>query len=281
MIVEFIAGLVSGSLALMADAGHMLSDVAALGLSLFAMRISSRPPTRRRTYGFQRVEVLAALMNGATLIAIAILIAIEAVQRFSNPPEVQGKLMMLVAVGGLCLNLISLGMLHRSRNESLNLRGAFLHILTDALGSIGAILAGVAVWAFSWNWADPLISLLIAALVAWSSWDLVKQAVAVLMEEAPGAVNVEDLEIALVRQADVLAVHDLHVWSITTDMTAMSAHMVVGEALTAGERDRLLAEVRDVVKMEFGIAHATIQIETNGLDEHYCGKESADGRCHS
>jgi cobalt-zinc-cadmium efflux system protein len=186
MVAETIGGLLTNSLALLADAGHMLSDAAALALSLFAIWLANRPAGSRFTYGYYRSEILAALVNGATLVAISIFILVEAFERMRQPPEVQGALMMAIATGGLVINLIGLRILSAGRSQSLNLRGAWLHVLTDALGSIGAIGAGLFIWVFGWAWADPAASVLIGLLVIYSSWSLLKETVAVLMESAPG-----------------------------------------------------------------------------------------------
>jgi cobalt-zinc-cadmium efflux system protein len=213
---EVIGGLWSGSLALLADAGHMLSDAAALGLTLLAMRFAQRTPTPERTYGFHRAEILAALANGATLVAIAIFIFFEAYARFRNPPEVQGGLMFAVAVGGLGVNLIGLWLLRGNHAHDLNVRGAWFHVLTDALGSMQAIAAGALIWAFGWFWVDPLASVLIGLLVIYSSWSLIRQSVSVLMEGTPCHITMDAVDRAPKEVETVGDVHDLHIWSITS-----------------------------------------------------------------
>jgi cobalt-zinc-cadmium efflux system protein len=257
MLVEVAGGLLSGSLALLADAGHMLSDVAALALSLFAMRLATRPPTARRTYGYHRAEILAALANGAALVAIAVLIVREAVARFVQPTEVRASLMLAVAAGGLLVNLASLALLHRDRGASLNLRGAWLHVLTDALGSVQAIAAGALIALFGWRWADPLASILIALLVAFSAWGLVRESVSILMESVPHGLDLEALGRALRAVEGVAGVHDLHVWTITSGFVSVSAHVHV----TPGAEAAVLACVTDLLAHEFGITHSTIQVE--------------------
>jgi cobalt-zinc-cadmium efflux system protein len=227
MVAEVVGGLVANSLALLADAGHMLTDVAALGLSLFAMWAAQRPVTRERTYGYHRLEILAALSNGVTSIAIAILILVEAVRRWRNPPAVAGGLMLLIACGGLVVNLVALRLLRGGRRESLNVRGAWLHVLADALGSVQVIAAGALIAAFGWRWADPTASVLIAILVAYSSWGLLRDAVGVLMEGAPGGLDVDEVGNAIMATPGVRALHDLHVWTITSGFVALSAHVVV------------------------------------------------------
>jgi cobalt-zinc-cadmium efflux system protein len=265
MIAEVVGGLLAGSLALLADAGHMLSDVVALGLSLFAIRFARRPPDPRRTFGYYRAEILAALANGATLLAISVYIFIEAFRRFRHPVDVHGAVLMGIAVGGLLVNLAGLWILSGGRGESLNVRGAWLHVLTDALGSVGAIVAGVLVWTLNWNWADPAISVLIGLLVIYSAWSLLKESVAVLMESTPGRIDVDELRDAMRAVPGVQAVHDLHVWTITSGMDSLSAHVVT--AAHAAERRALLEELRKVVHERFRIDHVTIQLEPGGFEE--------------
>jgi cobalt-zinc-cadmium efflux system protein len=259
MVAEAIGGWLTGSLALLADAGHMLSDVAALGLSLFCMSMARRPPTSKRTYGYHRMEILAALANGAALVAISVFVLAEAVQRLRRPAAVDAPAMMAIAVGGLLVNLAGLWILRRGRDESLNVRGAWLHVLTDALGSVQAIAAGVLIWAFGWQWADPAASILISLLVVYSAWSLLKEATAVLMESAPPHMDVDEMRDAMMGVPGVLEVHDLHVWTITSGLDSLSAHVVVEE----GRFDcDLLAEIRSALHDRFGLHHMTVQIET-------------------
>jgi len=267
MGAEVAGGLLTNSLSLLADAGHMLSDAAALALSLFALWIAdSRPPGPLRTYGAYRAEILAALANGAALVLIALLVAVEALGRLRDPPAVAAPGMVAVAAGGLVVNVVALFVLHGSRHDSLNMRGAWLHVLSDALGSVQAIAAGVLIWAFNWRWADPLASLLIAVLVVASAWRLLKEAIAVLMEAPPGHIDVERVREAMLAVACVADVHDLHVWSIATGFDCLSAHVVAdGER----ERDPLLDELRRMLHDRFGIEHITIQLEPLGFVEHH------------
>lgn len=264
MVAEVIGGLLTNSLALLADAGHMLSDAGALALALFALWAAQRPATSSHTYGYYRTEILAALINGATLVAVALYIFVEAYQRLGELPEVQGALMMSIATGGLLINLIGLWILNAGRSESLNVRGAWLHVLTDALGSVGAIVAGGLIWAFGWNWADPMVSILIGVLVLYSSWALLKETVAVLMEGAPGHIDVDKVRSAIQGVSGVRAVHDLHVWTITSGMVALSAHVVVEKGQFG---QRTLRSVRECLRKQFGIDHTTIQLEEEGLAE--------------
>lgn len=264
MVAEVVGGIVTNSLALLADAGHMLSDAGALGISLFALWIAQRPPTARRSFGYYRTEILAALVNGATLVAISIFIFAEAWTRFREPPEVLGALMMWIAVGGLLVNVLGLVILRAGREASLNVRGAWLHVLTDALGSVGAIAGGAAIWAFGWKWADPLVSVLIGLLVMFSSWNLLRETVSVLMESAPGHIDVDAVRAAMLDIPEVEEVHDLHVWSITSDLIALSAHACVPDDRPV---DPVLAAIRHEMHARFGIDHVTVQIERQPCGE--------------
>lgn len=275
MIAEAVGGWLTNSLALIADAGHMLSDAGALALSLFAIWIGQRPPNAQRTYGYQRTEILAALANGATLVAISLLIFVQAYQRFSSPPEVAGGLMMGIAGGGLVVNLLGLWILNSGRHENLNVRGAWLHILTDALGSVGAIVGGLLIWSFGWYWADPAVSVLIGILVIYSSWALLKETVVVLMEEAPRNINVDLVRESMMRIDGVADVHDLHVWSITSGMVALSSHL----RASAGDERRVLGEISGALRERFGIEHTTIQIDPEGYEDSerfLCQESSAN-----
>lgn len=264
MLAEVVGGLLTNSLALLADAGHMLSDAGALALSLFAIWLAGRPAGSQHTYGYYRTEIFAALVNGATLVAISIFIFVEAFQRIGEPPEVQGALMMGIAIGGLVINLVGLRILNAGRDESLNVRGAWLHVLTDALGSVGAITAGALIWLFDWRWADPVASIVIGLLVIYSSWSLLTKTVGVLMESAPGGIDVDEVQWALRSIEGAEAVHDLHVWTITSGMVSLSAHMLSARGARAAE---ILREARIVLRRDFGIDHVTLQIEPAGFEE--------------
>ncbi|RMD84604.1 MAG: cation transporter [Candidatus Dadabacteria bacterium] len=264
MIAEIIGGIVANSLALLADAGHMFSDVAALGLSLFALRVATRPPTSTQTYGYYRAEILAALANGSALVVLSIFIVLEAVERLAAPPAVDGPLMLAVACGGLSMNLVGLKILGHESGDSLNVRGAWLHVLSDALGSLGAIASALLVWIAGWRWADPAASVLIALFVVYSAWMLLKETVSVLMEAAPGHIDVDEVRDAMAALPGVLEVHDLHVWTITSGLESLSAHVVAEPGVG---HQALLAELRDVLAHRFGIRHVTIQIEGAGFEE--------------
>lgn len=258
MGLEVAGGILSGSLALLADAGHMLSDAGALGITLFAMRLARRPPTARRTFGYYRAEILAALVNGATLIAIAILIAVEAYGRFWQPIQIAAGVMLWVAIGGLAVNGLGLWILNDSRGGGLNERGAWLHVLTDALGSVQVIIAAGLIWVFGWSWIHPVASVLIAVLVVYSAWSLVRHSVSVLMESVPGDVDVDVIRHTLLGLPGVGDVYDLHVWSITSGLTALSAHIELTED---GAHHDVLEAARQVLGSTFAIHHSTIQID--------------------
>jgi cobalt-zinc-cadmium efflux system protein len=264
MVAEIVGGYLADSLALLADAGHMFSDAAALGLSLFAAWISLRPPTPQHSYGYYRAEILAALANGATLIAISILIFIEAARRLGSPQPVEGPLMLGIAAGGLVINLIGLAILHSGKDESLNIHGAWLHLLTDALGSVAALVAGGLIWRFGWNWVDPVASILIGLLVIYSSWNLLKQAIAILMESTPPHLDVDAVRSAMIVAPGVCGVHDLHIWTITSGMESLSAHVVL---LPGHEAHAALVSLRRILHERFSIDHITIQIEPASQDE--------------
>jgi cobalt-zinc-cadmium efflux system protein len=234
-----------------------------LGLSLFAIWIAKRPPTPEHSYGYYRAEILAALANGATLVAISILVFIEAIKRIGSPPEVEGPLMMAIAGGGLLVNLAGLAILHSGRGESLNVHGAWLHLLTDALGSVAALVAGGLIWQYGWNWVDPLASIAIGILVIYSAWGLLKEAITILMERTPGQIDVDQVRSTLAATPGVCGVHDLHIWTITSGMISLSAHVV----LTAGHSaDAALESMRHALHEQFGIDHMTVQVESPGED---------------
>jgi cobalt-zinc-cadmium efflux system protein len=259
MVAEVVGGILANSLALLADAGHMLSDVGALALSLFAIWIAQKPATPQHTYGYYRTEILAALANGATLVAISLLIFMEAYDRLADPQPVVGKTVMLIAAGGLLVNLSGLWILHGGKDESLNVRGAWLHLLTDALGSVGAILGGVLIWAYGWYWADPVVSVAIGLLVIYSAWDLVKESVSVLLEGTPAHIDLAAVRAAMLEVEGVEEVHDLHVWTITSGMEAMSGHVVVRHGSRPNEE--VLTKLHRVLHDRFRLDHLTIQIE--------------------
>jgi len=264
MVAEIVGGVVTNSLALLADAAHMLGDAGALGLALFALWFARRPATAKHTYGFYRTEILAALANGATLVAIAISIIVEAYGRFRAPPAVRAELMLVIASGGLVVNAVSLWMLHDHDHASLNVHGAWVHVLTDALGSVQAVVAGVLLWTRGWRWVDPLASVLIALLIVFSAWELLRAATSVLMESAPGHIDVDEVRDAILATPGVGAVDDLHVWTITSGLEALSAHVLVCDDHPPRA---LLRDIREMLRARFRIDHVTIQVETEACNE--------------
>jgi cobalt-zinc-cadmium efflux system protein len=257
MVAELIGGWLSNSLALLADAGHMFGDAAALALALFAIWMAQKPATAKRTFGYYRAEILAALVNGAALLAIAAFIVVEAWERFRQPADVRAPLMIAIAAGGLVINLIGLWVLSSGRSASLNLRGAWLHVLSDALGSIQAVVAGLLILWLGWTWVDPLASVLIAVLVAFSAWSLLRESVAVLMEGTPAHIDAAEVRQALRDHPRVCSVHDLHIWTITSGLDSLSVHVVV----EVNPPPALLAELQQLLADRFGLEHVTIQLE--------------------
>lgn len=265
LVVEFFGALYTHSLALLADSGHLLTDVGALGLSFFAMRFSARRATAKKTYGFYRVEILAALINGVLLVLISLGIFFEAYHRLANPPEIKADWMLVVATGGLIANLTSAYLLSRGQGENLNVRGAFFHVMSDVMGSLGAIIASLAIIFGGYRIADPLMSAAVAVLIMSSSWILIRDAVDVLLEGTPAHINIVSLREQLRRVGGVGSIHDLHVWTLTSGVLAMSCHVVAGE--DSFNRTEILTCLRTVAKEHFHIDHTTIQIEDANAPE--------------
>jgi cobalt-zinc-cadmium efflux system protein len=259
MLVEFAAGLWTGSLALVADAGHMLADAGALALALFASWIAARPPTPEKTYGYYRAEILAALVNAVVLLVVAGIVLYEAWRRILAPSPVLGVPMAMVAAAGLAVNVTGAWLLHRGARESLNVRAAYLEVLSDALSSLAVLVAAAVVIMTGLTIADPLASAAIALLIVPRTWGLLRQAVNVLLEGTPAHLELTEIEAAMTRVAGVRRVHDLHVWTLTSGREAMSAHVVVADVR---ESERLLASLHAVLHARFGIDHTTIQLET-------------------
>lgn len=275
MVAEAVGGWWTGSLALLADAGHMLTDVAAIGLALLAIWFGSRPATPSKTFGYYRLEILAALINGVALVVISLLIFYEAAKRFSAPPEIRSHAVILVASGGLIINLICAWILRRSHEIDLNMRGAWLHVINDALGSVAAIVAGILMAVFGWYVADPLMSILIGFLIVWSSWRLIREATNVLLEGTPAHINLAAVEDAILKTTGVQDVHDLHVWTITSGREALSAHVIHATSVSQVE---LLKELRVKLNDRFGVDHLTIQMETSNFEDetfHFCHSGTA------
>lgn len=261
MVAEVIGGLITGSLALLADAGHMLSDSASLALALFAFWLSGRPATPEWSFGYKRAEILAALANGVALVAIAIWIFVEAYRRFSDPPEILGGWMMVVAVIGLIVNIIGVFILSRSEGDSLNLQGALRHVLADVAGSVGAITAALIIIFTGWRYADPVVSVVIGVLVLASSWTLLRDSVSILLEASPPGIDPNEVGNTLVATEGVHEVHDLHIWTITSGFPALAAHVLVGKEENCHERRR---DLEKILEKDFGIEHTTLQVDHLG-----------------
>ncbi|MBA2627810.1 MAG: cation transporter [Gemmatimonadales bacterium] len=260
MIVEAIGGWVSGSLALLADAGHMLTDVAALSLSLLTAWIALRPADDRKTYGYMRWEILAALLNGAALIGIAIWVVVEAFHRLSDPPAVRSGLLLAVAGAGLIANIAALALLHGAHRHSLNTRGAYLHVVGDLLGSVAALVAGAVIALTGWTPIDPILSVAMALLILVGAWRLVRESTDILLEAVPRGVSMPEVQRRMLAVAGVVAVHDLHVWTVTSGVVAMSGHAVVPDLVA---HPGVLEEIR-LEMGRLGIGHVTIQLEVEG-----------------
>jgi cobalt-zinc-cadmium efflux system protein len=280
LVVEVVGGLLTNSLALLADAGHMGTDAAALALSLFAVWLARRPATPERSFGFYRAEILAALVNAATLVAVSVYIFWEAAQRLGDPPHVAGRPMLAVAVAGLLANAASAWVLSRGggHQHDLNTRGALLHVVGDMLGSGGAILAALIILLTGWNEADPILSAGIGLLVLWGAWRLLRESVDVLLEATPPGIDPDAVKRAMGEVPGVAGVHDLHVWTVTSGLVAMSAHVEVDAGAAWMP---VLRELAALLRERFGISHATLQPEPAGeSDDPYrgCMLETPAGR---
>lgn len=258
MLAEVVGGYLANSLALLSDAGHMLTDVAALALSLFAARFAMRPATPRKTYGYYRMEILAALANGVTLILISLLICYEAWHRLRQAEIVDAKTMIVISLGGLLVNIISAKVLHGAHTHDLNLHGAFLHVLGDLFGSVAAVGAALLILWRGWLWADPVFSVVIGLLIVYSSWRLVSNAVNILLEGTPAHINAAAVEVAMRAVPGVRDVHDLHIWTITSNRYAVTAHVIIDEASNSYQ---ILRELRELLSSRFSLTHSTLQIE--------------------
>ncbi|SFE77125.1 cobalt-zinc-cadmium efflux system protein [Paenibacillus algorifonticola] len=264
MFLEFFGGLLTGSLALLADSGHMLSDVSALILSLVAVWFASKPASKTKTYGFYRFEILAALFNGIALFVIAGFIVWEAYHRLFDPPAVASGSMMLIALVGLLANLASAWALMRKGDvhNNLNVRSAYLHVLSDALGSVGAVLAGLLIYLFDWNIADPIISVLVSVLILRSAWSIIKQTLHILMEGTPPSIDQVKVKRVLAGIEGVIDVHDLHIWTITSGLDSLSCHLLVEDGR---DSQQILQQALARIEQQFGISHTTIQVETSRI----------------
>jgi cobalt-zinc-cadmium efflux system protein len=255
MVVELVGGYLANSLALLSDAGHMLTDVGALCLSLFAHWMSKKPSTPRMSFGYHRAEILGALLSGLVIWLLAGGLIYEAVSRLQSPPEVKGPIVLGVALVGLLANLASMAMLHSSQQSNMNVRAAYLHLITDAMGSVGALVAGAVLMFTGWQIIDPIITLLVAALMLFSSWQLVRDAVVVLMESTPGHLDPGAVLAELQAIPGVREAHDLHIWTVASGRPALSVHLVAADA------ERVLRAANDLLSERYRIIHTTIQVE--------------------
>ena len=282
MVVEVVGGLISGSLALLADAGHMLTDGAAIGLALLAIWVSGRPASIEQTFGFHRTEILAAMLNALSLWLISALIFFEASRRFNDDLQVDGGLMLGVGAVGLLVNLAAAWALHRSSGESLNVEGAFLHVVADLLGSVAVVAGGILVLAFEWNIADPIFGIVIGVLILASSLRLLWKVVHVLMEGTPSHLDLHHLCQRLEELEGVTGVHDIHAWTITTGYDALSAH-VTADPTVMQDPNPVLQALRDIASSEFGIGHVTIQLEDSKdgcVEDHHIEHPAVHGSSH-
>ena len=261
LVVEVVGGLITGSLALLADAAHMASDSASLALALFAFWLSGKPPTPNRSFGYKRAEILAALANGVMLVAISIWIFVEAYRRIAEPPEILGGWMLIVAAAGLVVNFVGALVLSRSGGESLNLQSALRHVFADALGSAGAMTAAGIILLTGWRYADPLISVLIGLLVLGSSWKLLSDSVNILLEQTPSGIDATEVGSKMAGVPGIKEVHDLHIWTITSGFPALSAHVLVGHDEDCHARRR---DLEELLAHEYGIEHTTLQVDHTG-----------------
>ncbi|RPF58711.1 cation diffusion facilitator family transporter [Abyssicoccus albus] len=263
MILEAIGGYLTNSLALLADAGHMLSDAISLGIALLAFTLGAKVANHSKTYGYKRFEIMAAVLNGLTLIIVALYIFYEAIGRFQNPPEVASTGMLIIATIGLLVNILVAWIMMRGGDveENLNMRGAYLHVISDMLGSVGAIIAALLIIFFGWEWADPLASVIVAVLVLRSGYFVTKSGLHVLMEGTPEDVDMDDVVKTIKNKKGIEGIHDLHVWSITSGLNALSCHAVVDERMSIAESERLLRQIEHDLEHQ-NIHHMTVQLET-------------------
>jgi len=258
--VEIVAGLYANSLALLTDAAHNFTDVLALALSWWALRLTSQPANQEKTYGYHRAGILAALANSTTLVVIALGIFYEAYHRFINPPEVQADVLIGVGVIAVLINVVTALLVRRGAEHDLNIRSAFLHLMGDVLSTIGAVIAGIIIRYTDWNWLDPLVSVLIGFLILWSAWSIIREALDILMESTPTDIDM-DAMVGDINSVDgVHGVHDLHVWSINRNMRTLSAHLVTDD-IPISEGAFIQTRVNELLYHQYGVSHATLQLE--------------------
>ncbi len=278
MIAEVIGGIITNSLALLSDAGHMLTDSLALGLSLFALSFATRPATATKTYGFYRIEILAALLNSVILAGVAFYIFYEAYSRFFEPPVVKSVPMLVVATIGLLVNIVGAIILSRSGRESLNIKSALFHMLGDALSSVGVIAAGLIILFTGWYLADPLISLLIGVVIIRGAWQVIMESVHILLEAVPRDINMRKLIDEIRNIKGIKDVHDIHLWTITSGLHALSGHVLIDDILTS-HSDEILSEINELLRDHYRISHTTIQFECEACEDSLvCRIENRGGR---
>lgn len=267
MVVEIVGGIISGSLALLADAGHMLTDTMALLLAAMAFHVSKRPPDGKLTYGYQRFQILAAFVNGISLLAIVGWILFEAVRRFVSPRDILGETMLIIAAAGLLINLVSFAVLHTGDKENLNIRAAALHVAGDLLGSIAAIVAAIVIIYTGWTLIDPILSVAVAFLILKSAWALVKRSGHVLLEGAPDWLNVETMQEQIVAAVPgVAGIHHVHVWGLTPQQLMLTMHVTLNEPVDS--QSNVIRSVKSFLKSEYGVGHSTIEVEVDGCADH-------------
>ena len=272
LVIELIAAWFTSSLALLSDAAHMLTDVAALAIALAAIRIGQRPADTKRTFGYHRFEILGAAVNALMLFAVAVYIGWEAWRRFETPAEVQSLPMIVVAFAGLIVNLLSMRLLHGASSESLNVKGAYLEVFSDMLGSAGVLLGGIVIWATGWSWVDTVVAIAIALWVVPRTWTLLREATNVLLQGVPTGVELSAVEAMLRAYPGVLSVHALHVWSVSSGRHVMSAHLVVEPGLL--NDPSVLADIAERLEHEFGLKHTTVQLESAQATPPHCSPGS-------
>lgn len=271
IVVEFVAGIKAQSLALLSDAGHNFTDALALGLAWFAFYLQSKPPSETKTFGYHRAGVLSAFVNAVTLVVLAFYIFYESYQRFLNPREVQQNIMIIVAAAGLVVNIGVMLALHSASRHDINIRGAFMHMLGDALSSVGIIVGGFAIAYTGKQWIDPLLSVLIGLLILWSAWDIIRESLNILLEGLPRGIELDDVCRQLTNVEGVIDVHDLHIWSLSSNTHALSCHALIDD-LPPSASEEILQQINQVLEERFNIRHTTIQFE-------HVRCENAEGIC--
>ena len=271
VIVEAIAGTIANSLALLTDAAHNFTDVIALGLSWYALRIAAQPAHAGKTYGYHRVGILVALVNSTTLILIALGIFYEAWRRFISPPEVDSVILIGVGALAFIINTVTAWLVHKGSDQDLNLRSTFIHLMGDVLSTIGAVIAGIIIYFTRWNWLDPLVSVLIGALILWNAWGILRQTIHILLESTPENIDMHHMVDDLLKLKGVRGVHDLHVWSINENLRALSAHVMTDDIPISAGVD-IQRGVNEILFQKYNIQHATLQLECEGCDPSmlYC-----------